>query len=172
MNNVLRLNIANLAAGHYEESRQAQAADLDLQEYAEFQSPVDMVLHIDKASDELIVTIGWKTVIYLNCDRCAEPLETALSDSYSVVFTFNPKEHAEEDEEVLLISESTREVDLTAHLRESLILALPVKQLCREECKGLCGHCGANLNSETCTCQPGPVYPRWEKLEQLLKRKN
>jgi uncharacterized protein len=169
---VLRLNIANLSAGHYEEAWQTKAADLDLQDRTEFQTAIDLQLHIEKASDEIIVTIDWQTVITLFCDRCAEPLQTSLSDTLAIVFTLNPQERGEEDEDVLLISESTREVDLADHLRQSVILALPVKQLCSEECKGLCSHCGANLNTETCNCPPEPIDPRWEKLEQLLNRKN
>ena len=168
---MLSLNIANMAPGHYEENRQASAADLDLRERDEFQAPVTMAIQIDKASDELIVTIDWQTMISGSCDRCAEPLQTPLSDTLSVVYTYDPQERGEEDEEVLLISESTRQVDLTDHLRQSLILALPLKLLCREECKGLCSRCGANLNNESCSCPPDPVDPRWEKLEQLFNRK-
>jgi uncharacterized protein len=171
METVLNLNIANLAAGHFEEERQAVATDLDLQERAEFQSPIEMILHVDKASDELIVAVDWQTVIARSCDRCAEPLQTPLCDSVTIVFTHNPKEHAEDDEDVLLISESTREVDLADPVRQSLILALPAKQLCKEDCRGLCVRCGANLNFEICNCPPEAVDPRWEKLEQLLNRK-
>ena len=168
---MLPLNIANMACGHYEEPREASAADLNLHEREEFQAPITMVIRIDKASDELIVTIDWQTMISGSCDRCAEPLQTPLSDTLSVVYTYDPQERGEEDEEVLLISESTRQVDLTDHLRQSLILALPLKLLCREECKGLCSRCGANLNNESCSCPPDPVDPRWEKLEQLFNRK-
>jgi uncharacterized protein len=166
---VLILDIANLSAGHYEETWQAAAADLDLQDRSEFQSPISMVLHLDKTPDELIVVVDWKTVISHNCDRCAEPLQTPLEDSLSIVFTRNPQEREEEDDEVLLISESTREVDLADPVRQSLILALPAKQLCQEGCLGLCVHCGANLNSEKCTCPPESPDPRWDKLSQLFK---
>ncbi len=171
--NVLRLEIASLSPGHYEEPRHAVAADLGLQQWAEFTAPIDIRLHLDKASDELIVQIDWQTVISSCCDRCAEPLQTSLSDSLTVVYTWNPEEYGgEAEEEVVLISESTREVDLADPLRQSLILALPAKQLCSDECRGLCSRCGANLNLEPCKCPPEPVDPRWEKLNQLLNRKN
>lgn len=163
------LDITNLTVGHYEETRQAVAADLNLQEWSEFQSPVAMILHLDKTPDELIVVVDWKTTISHSCDRCAELLETPLQDSLSIVFTRHPEERAEEDDEVLLISDSTRTVDLADPLRQSLVLALPVKQLCKEDCLGLCVHCGANLNQERCTCPPEPTDPRWDKLSQLFK---
>ncbi len=135
----------------------------------EFQSPIELAFHLEKASDELIVAIDWQTVIHCSCDRCAEPLQIPLSDALLIVFTRNSKERDEEDEEVLLISDSTREVDLTDPVRQSLILALPAKLLCKEECRGLCVRCGANLNLESCSCPAEPVDPRWEKLEQLFK---
>lgn len=168
---MLPLDIANLSPGHYEETRGVVAADLGLQQ-PEFTAAIDLRLHLDKASDDLIVQIDWQTVITSSCDRCAEPMQTSLSDHLTVVYTSNPAEYGEADEEVLLISESTREVDLADPLRQSLILALPIKQLCSEECRGLCSHCGANLNLESCKCPPESVDPRWEKLEQLLNRKN
>jgi uncharacterized protein len=46
------------------------------------------------------------------------------------------------------------ELDLRAVLAEELLLALPAKPLCREDCKGLCARCGADLNVEACRCEP------------------
>jgi uncharacterized protein len=55
-------------------------------------------------------------------------------------------------------------------LREQVLLSLPVRTLCREDCKGLCPRCGQNLNSETCTCDTIPVDPRWAVLSDLASR--
>jgi uncharacterized protein len=45
-------------------------------------------------------------------------------------------------------------------------LDLPLAPLCREQCQGLCPHCGTDLNDETCDCQ-GPADPRWATLDEL-----
>jgi uncharacterized protein len=57
-------------------------------------------------------------------------------------------------------------IDLTEVVREQLYLALPMKPLCREDCKGLCPVCGVNRNRETCTCQEVWVDPRMAALKK------
>lgn len=65
---------------------------------------------------------------------------------------------------------SAPEIDLEVEIREQLILNLPDKPLCREDCKGICPECGKNRNIEQCSCAPVPDDPRWEKLKGLLKK--
>ena len=55
-------------------------------------------------------------------------------------------------------------------LREQVLLSLPVRTLCKPDCKGLCPRCGANRNSQPCTCDEGPSDPRWEALAGLRGR--
>ena len=52
-------------------------------------------------------------------------------------------------------------------LREQVLLAVPLKAICREDCKGLCPHCGKNLNLETCSCSEPVEDPRWSALKDL-----
>ena len=58
-------------------------------------------------------------------------------------------------------------IDLADVIREQFYLALPMKPLCRADCKGLCPTCGSNRNRETCSCRPAWVDPRLEKLKEL-----
>ena len=58
-------------------------------------------------------------------------------------------------------------VDLQTILKEQIILMLPIKPLCEEVCKGLCPRCGANLNRETCHCQPESVNSPFADLAKL-----
>jgi len=75
------------------------------------------------------------------------------------------------DEDVLGLAEYRDEkIDLGEVVREQLYLALPMKPLCREDCKGLCPVCGVNRNRETCTCQQEWVDPRMAALEQWKTR--
>jgi uncharacterized protein len=55
-------------------------------------------------------------------------------------------------------------------LREQVLLTLPVRTLCRPDCKGLCPRCGGNLNTEPCTCETAPVDARWSALSDLRSR--
>jgi uncharacterized protein len=58
-------------------------------------------------------------------------------------------------------------LDLGPTLREQILLALPMDALCGESCKGLCPHCGQNLNEATCDCRANMADPRWAKLREL-----
>ena len=60
------------------------------------------------------------------------------------------------------------EIDLAELLREQFYLALPMKPLCAESCKGLCPQCGVNLNVETCACKPQWEDPRLAGLKALI----
>jgi len=55
-------------------------------------------------------------------------------------------------------------------LKEQILLALPVKQVCRADCKGLCPLCGKNLNAESCDCEVSMPDPRWSALEDIRKK--
>jgi uncharacterized protein len=55
-------------------------------------------------------------------------------------------------------------------LREQVLLALPLKAICREECRGLCPHCGQNLNQEQCTCAESSEDPRWSALKDIREK--
>jgi uncharacterized protein len=61
------------------------------------------------------------------------------------------------------------QVDLSELLREQFYLALPMKPLCRDDCKGLCAQCGTNLNTGTCDCHPAWDDPRLAPLKQLKR---
>lgn len=58
------------------------------------------------------------------------------------------------------------EIDLEPLARDAVLLELPLAPLCREDCRGLCATCGANLNEGECGCEP-PLDPRWAALDQL-----
>ena len=76
-----------------------------------------------------------------------------------------------EGEEVLGLAEYRDDkIDLGEVVREQLYLALPMKPLCREDCKGLCPVCGVNRNRETCTCQQEWVDPRMAALKKWKTR--
>ncbi|MHB9156081.1 MAG: YceD family protein [Endomicrobiales bacterium] len=66
---------------------------------------------------------------------------------------------------------SVTEIDLEDEIRQTLILHLPTKPLCREDCRGICPQCGKNLNAARCTCTPAPEDPRWGKLKGLIHKK-
>jgi uncharacterized protein len=87
---------------------------------------------------------------------------------------YRPLQGSKSGEEVS-ISESETEIgfysgegmELGDSIREQALLALPVKVVCREDCKGLCPRCGKNLNQESCNCSSQSEDPRWNALRDL-----
>ena len=71
----------------------------------------------------------------------------------------------EDNDEFILVEDM--KLDLDSLVREDMILALPAKILCRDDCKGLCQYCGKNLNLGSCSCKK-PIDPRLQALADLL----
>ena len=66
-----------------------------------------------------------------------------------------------------IVDPGVREVDLGERLHDALILDLPLRLYCKADCRGLCAHCGQDLNAAACTCAEELVDPRWEALAHL-----
>ncbi|MGA3129427.1 MAG: DUF177 domain-containing protein [Terracidiphilus sp.] len=109
------------------------------------------------------------------CARCIEPVEIPVSAEFDLIF--RPLD-ADTDVPERSITSSETEIGyyqggsllLEDVLREQVLLSLPVRTLCKPDCKGLCPHCGANRNLQPCSCEQGPNDPRWEALTGLRNR--
>ena len=109
----------------------------------------------------------------VDCDRCLRavpvPIETSFDVSYVPATEFTAEaEAAELQEEDLSLSVFDGEtIDVDELVREQVLLALPARALCREECHGLCPVCGADRNIESCDCEAKEADPRWAALKDL-----
>jgi uncharacterized protein len=77
------------------------------------------------------------------------------------------EEYLSEAEEGAFTIDENQEIDLSEAVRQYMLLALPMKPLCREECAGLCPSCGHNLNLGPCGCPPSDIDPRFAPLTRL-----
>ena len=99
------------------------------------------------------------------CDRCAEPVEGHYRYAFSHVLV-RSLENREDDDRLIEVRDE--KLDLDELMREDILLELPTKFLCREDCRGLCPVCGKNLNEGPCGCGQYPADPRLEVLENLI----
>jgi uncharacterized protein len=119
-----------------------------------------------------------KTEVELLCDRCAAPRSAPLAVEFDTSFIPQEVEAVKEEnvelqaEDLILSAYEGDAVDLDELVREQILLALPSRHLCREDCKGLCQKCGADLNQNQCSCEQGEVDPRWAALAELKKGVN
>jgi uncharacterized protein len=108
----------------------------------------------------------------LACSRCLEAFAAPVAADFDLLLVPGPKAVSPEEEELsrtdLDLDYYTGEmVDLETLLREQIILLVPLKPLCDEACKGLCRHCGANLNRETCQCRTETANSPFAHLAKL-----
>lgn len=115
--------------------------------------PVDYELHAALVNNGALVTGKISTRITCACGRCLVLREISVANLEVCHFYENPL---------------PSEIDLTTDLREDILINFPQNYLCRENCRGLCAHCGADLNREKCAC--GTIEkenPAWKELDKL-----
>jgi uncharacterized protein len=119
-----------------------------------------------------------ETVATVTCSRCLEPYRLPLALRFRLLYTAvaDPAargEHRIDEETITLARYDGARIDLGGLLEEQVYLGLPLKPLCRADCRGLCSRCGTNRNAEACDCpetQDGARTedPRLLSLKTLL----
>ncbi|MBA2378541.1 MAG: DUF177 domain-containing protein [Blastocatellia bacterium] len=108
-----------------------------------------------------------------SCTRCAEPFPLTITADFEVIYVEPEHFSSEKDKELTgvdlnvdIVTDS--EIDMGQIAREQIILEIPEKLICREDCRGLCEKCVQNLNNGDCTCETAEIDPRWAGLKDLL----
>ncbi len=143
--------------------------DLDMSKFEEGEeSPFESLVHI---KGEIVNRSGITTVSYeadfeyvRPCDRCDEELIEDMHYSFSHVLL--PSLEDETDDEIIEVPGCILDMDELAY--SDILLGLPTKYLCSEDCKGICPVCGMNLNDGDCDCEIDNVDPRLAALRDLL----
>ena len=172
---LLDLNKLRGQREHFE--RRFEPAAFDPQD-SEFRvsAPADLTVDVQKLGSESFGVAGQVTTrLELECSRCVEPFDVPVDASFDLRYvphTANTGEGEREIGEDDLTTAFYREgmLDLIDLMREQFVLALPMKPMCREDCRGLCPHCGTNLNKAQCGCAPRWEDPRLAPLKSLLSR--
>lgn len=137
----------------------------------------EIVLNILKTCNNVSLvgdaTIGLKPT----CDRCLEPFEKKMHVPlqmnlvpYKGMNFENSQDKTTVDEDENFSFYKGEEVNLSEIIREMLLLEIPIRTLCKENCKGLCPQCGQNLNLKKCSCNPQQSPSQFEVLKKLVKK--
>jgi uncharacterized protein len=108
------------------------------------------------------------TTLHPVCDRCATPFTRAAAYPLHAILTADPDGGDPEDPWVFALKDDS--ADLDDIVTTCFVLNMDSKFLCKEDCKGLCFRCGANLNEGPCSCRP-ETDPRFAALGKLLDKK-
>jgi uncharacterized protein len=159
---------------HLDRTFEASAFDTpgEAQDYL-VAAPVHLLLDIHKERDALRVTGRVETRLELECGRCLEPFEFPIGSAFELHYVSQSDNTGEGEREIRdddLTTAYYRDntLDLGELMREQFQLALPMKPLCADDCKGLCAECGTNLNKAACGCTPKWEDPRLAALKGLL----
>src|SRR5262245_37073860 len=150
-------------------------------------APVHLVMDVHKDRDAYRVTGRVQTRLQLECGRCLEPFEIAVDSAFELRYVPESAntgsgqghpgrggevEHEVAEDDLTTAFYKNETLDLGELMHEQFVLALPMKPLCSDVCKGLCPACGTNLNKGACDCKPAWKDPRLEALQGILDRQH
>ena len=104
------------------------------------------------------------------CARCLRSVESTLELDFEKTAAVEGTLENEDNDDYIIIRDGT--IDIDEPLTQELLLGLPFRHLCSEECKGLCPKCGKDLNEGDCGCDRKSIDPRLEVLKQLLDKQD
>ena len=121
-------------------------------------------LVLTRTDRHILVEGTLKSAVIADCVRCLDafhqPLRISLEEQFALTAGSNV--------DPLYLVETDGTLDLTFPMREQILLSQPIQTLCRPDCKGLCPHCGRNLNENPCECKDDSTDPRLASLKTLL----
>ena len=157
-------------------SQLKELAALQADGTCEFRGPLAVNLRVMPASGLLNVEGRVDGTAVTTCSRCLAEVELGLKTHFRLTFARAgpggedkalPENRELKAEEMGLVRFEGDEIDFRDVIQEQVIMALPMQVRCREDCRGLCAGCGANLNTEVCRCSNDDIDPRLAILKTL-----
>jgi uncharacterized protein len=169
---MLKIKLSNLVNGRYDYEFIGKIKEIEISEPYIDNYKTKVVLN--KFENQIILDVETDISAKLICDRCASDFQSIITSKYRMIYLFSHYADNTDNEkiDVVYLHPETDKIDLSKDVRDYALLALPMKKLCSEDCKGLCPKCGKNLNDGSCNCKDERIDERWEPLQNLkLKSK-
>jgi uncharacterized protein len=138
--------------------------------------PLQSNLKVSLEGDRVSISGEIDFSLRLTCCRCTNEFQIDVVKSFEAIYLPDPKIDTEGEEIELEYSDldvgfyRNDQIDLTAVLSEQVIFEVPMKPVCKKDCKGLCSICGSDLNQGDCGCSEEPADPRLAPLAELKKK--
>ncbi len=134
---------------------------------------VTLRVAIQRSNEEYFCQGTVEASVDLECSRCLTEFEAEISGKTDFIARSDANAAAgrkdiPDDEDYVLMHGNDLRADVTDIVRQTIQLALSMKPLCSEACRGLCPICGTNLNEKSCNCRRQQVDERWNGLKDLL----
>ena len=165
----MKIKISSLSEGRHFYKLDATVEELELP--VEFFGKVKVQVLLEKTKDHILLRVTLNVHRHCECDRCLRKYDREFLNEYHMFYIHDISNKNLYDEDVVTVIRKDQDyIDISNDVRDYAMLAIPMKNLCKDDCKGLCPKCGADLNFEKCTCEIEKVDPRWLTLKELLKQ--
>src|SRR5215213_3553191 len=169
----MRIELENLKGGKGGFAHVYQPDDLNpVDERIRLIEPVIVKGNIRLAGAEVFVNGHIDTRAQVECDRCLRPVELPVNAVFALEYItgqdYQSSQVAELTDEAMSVSVFDGEaIDVDEIVKEQILLAVPSRMLCRDDCKGICPECGMDRNTGECSCVTDNIDPRWAALKNL-----
>lgn len=169
----MRIELENLEGGRGDFAHVYQPEELNpVDERVGLTEPASVKGKVRLSGDQVFVNGHVDARAQVECDRCLKPVEAPVSADFALEY-ITGKEYessavAELTEAEMSVSVFDGEaIDVDEIVKEQILLAVPTRMLCREDCKGICPECGIDKNTGECRCVTNDIDPRWAALKNL-----
>jgi uncharacterized protein len=169
----MRVELENLEGGKGEFAHVYQPDELNpIDERVQLTGPAAISGKVRVAGNEAFVSGHIDTRAQVECDRCLQPVELPVNTDFALEYISGPDYEssaaAELTEADMSVSVFDGEaIDIDEIVKEQILLTVPTRTLCREDCKGICPECGIDRNTGECSCVTDNTDPRWAALKNL-----
>ena len=159
------IKISNLSDGNYNYDFEGAVAEIGLREpyIGRYKTNIELA----KFQDQIFLSSETQINAELVCDRCGEDFNKVIKSEYKMVYLLRGVEEENESVDVVYLKADSDKINIKDDVGEYALLAIPMKKLCTEDCKGLCYRCGKNLNEGPCECNQNEIDDRWKPLQKL-----
>jgi uncharacterized protein len=169
----VRIELENLEGGKGDFAHVYQPEELNpVDERVRLTAPAAVTAKVRLSGNEVVVNGHVDTRAQVECDRCLQPVEAPVSADFALEYItgseYESSEVAELTEAAMSVGVFDGEaLDVDEIIKEQILLAVPTRMLCREDCKGICPECGIDRNTGECSCVADDIDPRWAALKNL-----
>ena len=169
----MRIELENLDGGKGDFARVYQPEELNpVDERVRLTGPAAVTGKIRLSGNEVFVNGHIDARAQVECDRCLQPVEAPVTADFALEYIpgsdYESSEAAELTEAEMSVAVFDGEaIDVDEIVKEQILLAVPTRILCREDCKGICLECGIDRNTGECSCVADDIDPRWAALKNL-----
>ncbi len=166
----MKIKIANLSDGvhYFTFNEEINVVGLDEPFYNKFTAEIEL----SKTHSQIVLDAQIKLNAKFDCDRCSSNYAAVLNTSYKMVYLFSSEPEDSEAIDIKYLPFEAVSIDIADDVRDYALLAVPMKKICKEDCKGLCFKCGKDLNEGECGCSAEKIDERWLPLLELKSKLN